>query len=103
MSYERSSSSVGTSYARFTDLAEMVCRVRQVTPVRSDLPGPGRAEGYDQLDLETDPDDSDILSDGDDELDEEESGFISNACPEDVLQPVGFSQRNLSRSDHHHH
>ena len=39
MSYERSSSSVGTSYARFTDLAEMVCRVRQVTPVRSDLPG----------------------------------------------------------------
>merc|ERR1712183_516533 len=103
ISYERSSNSVGTSYARFTALAEMVCRVRQVTPVRSDLSGPGRAEGYDHLDLETDPDDSDILSEGDEELDEEESGFISNACPEDVLQPVGLSQRNLSRSDHHHH
>ena len=94
---------MGTSYARFTDLAEMVCRVRQVTPVRSDLPGSALAEGYDHLDLETDPDDSDILSDGDEELDEEESGFISNACPEDVLQPVSLSQRIPSRSEHHHH
>ena len=95
LSCQRSSSEAGgTSYARFTDLAEMVCRVRQVTPVRS--------ETYGHLDLETDPDESDIISDGDEELDEEESGFISNACPEDVLQPVGLSQRNLSRPDHHH-
>ena len=96
LSSQTSASGAGagaTSYARFTDLAEMVCRVRQVTPVRP--------ESYGHLDLETDPDESDIISDGDEELDEE-SGFISNACPEDVLQPVGLSQRNLSRQDHQH-
>lgn len=90
-SQSTSSGAGGTSYARFTDLAEMVCRVRQVTPVKS--------ESYGHLDLETDPEDSDIISDGDEELDEEESGFISNACPEDL----GPSQRNLSRKDQQHH
>ena len=79
----------GTSYARFTDLAEMVCRVRTVTPDRSGL-------AYQDMELDTDPDESDILSEGD-ELEEEESGFISNACPDDVLPSHGLNQRTVSR------
>ena len=79
----------GTSYARFTDLAEMVCRVRTVTPDRSGL-------AYQDMELDTDPDESDILSEGD-ELEEEESGFISNACPDDVLPSHGLNQRMVSR------
>ena len=79
----------GTSYARFTDLAEMVCRVRTVTPDRSGL-------AYQDMELDTDPDESDILSEGD-ELEEEESGFISNACPDDVLPSLGLNQRTVSR------
>ena len=59
-----------TSYARFTDLAEMVCRVRQVTPDR-----PGMV--FQDMELDTDPEESDILSEGE-ELEEGESGFISH-------------------------
>ena len=80
-----------SSYARFTDLAEMVCKVRTVTPDRQVL-------GYEDMQLESDPDESDILSEEEDEdLEEGESGFISNACPEDVLPSLGLNQRMSSR------
>ena len=68
------------SYARFTDLAEMVCRVRQSTPDRHNLP---------ELDSppmsDTDPDESDIISDPEDYMEEGESGFMSHGGPDDLL------------------
>ena len=62
--------------ARFTDLAEMVCRVRQVTPDRS--PGAAHLAMVDSMELDTDPDDSEIVSDPEEYLEEGESGFISH-------------------------
>lgn len=80
------------SYARFTDLAEMVCRVRQTTPDRHNLPELDSPQMSD-----TDPDDSDIISDPEDYLEEAESGFMSHGGPDDLLlQHMGIYS---SRSD----
>ena len=67
------------SVARFTDLAEMVCRVRQpVTPER---------DVRDRLlledELDTEPDEEEIVSEEeeeDEDMEEGESGFISHAA-----------------------
>ena len=76
----------GGSYARFTDLAEMVCRVRQTTPDRHHLPDLDSPELSD-----TDPDDSDIISDPEDYMEEGESGFLSHSGGPDelLLQHIG--------------
>jgi len=71
-------SEVGTnytagSYARFTDLAEMVCRVRGATPDR--LADTSDNDGWGEMD--SDPDSEDIISDPDDYMEEDESGFLS--------------------------
>lgn len=80
------------SYARFTDLAEMVCRVRQTTPDRHNLPELDSPQMSD-----TDPDDSDIISDPEDYMEEAESGFMSHGGPDDLLlQHMGIYS---SRSD----
>jgi len=79
------------SYARFTDLAEMVCRVRQSTPDRHNLPELDSPQMSD-----TDPDESDIISDPEDYMEEGESGFMSHGGPDDLLlQNFGmFSNRS---------
>jgi len=90
-----------TSYARFTDLAEMVCRVRQVTPDRT-------ARGYRDTELDTEldtepdsePGESDIISEAE-ELEEGESGFISTTGPDD-LPSLGLSQRTVGRPARRH-
>ena len=58
--------------ARFTDLAEMVCRVRQATPERL-----GEGEEWEEEEEESEPNSSDILTDPEDFLGEDESGFLS--------------------------
>jgi len=77
----------GGSYARFTDLAEMVCKVRQTTPDRHHLPDMDSPEMSD-----TDPDDSDIISDPEDYMEEAESGFLSHSGGPDelLLQHIGL-------------
>jgi len=83
---ESSSTRAVGSYARFTDLAEMVCRVRQTTPDRANLPELDSPQMSD-----SDPDDSDIISDPEDYLEEAESGFISHTGPDDLLlQNIGI-------------
>ena len=80
--------------ARFTDLAEMVCRVRQVTPDRVE-PGYSHDDDDDvydddDMELETDPDESEIVSDPEEYLEEgESSGFVSQQTEQDVLSPGG--------------
>ena len=65
------------AYFRFTDLAEMVCQVRQVTPDREWLLHDDiNNDDDDQLD--TEPDESEIVSDPEEYLEEGESGFISH-------------------------
>merc|ERR1712108_79974 len=60
------------SYARFTDLAEMVCRGRGATPDRlADTDNDGWGE------MDSDPDSEDIISDPDEYMEEDESGFLS--------------------------
>ena len=73
-------------YARFTDLAEMVCRVRGVTPERQ-RDFLSSAE-FGESDLDTEPAESDILTDPEDEeeeLGEDESGFLSQAGQDSEL------------------
>ena len=48
-------------FFRFTDLAEMVCRVRQTTPDRQIVPYSAESDLSDNS--ETEPDDSDFLTD----------------------------------------
>ena len=89
---ESSSTRAVGSYARFTDLAEMVCRVRQTTPDRANLPELDSPQMSD-----SDPDDSDIISDPEDYLEEAESGFISHTGPDDLLlQNIGSEDSTVS-------
>jgi len=82
------SSRAGGSYARFTDLAEMVCKVRQTTPDSHHLPDMDSPQLSD-----TDPDDSDIISDPEEDyMEEAESGFLSHSGGPDelLLQHMGL-------------
>jgi len=84
------------NYARFTDLAEMVCRVRENTPderrVMAYLDDEDEMDDYEDDDeylSETEPDDSDLLTDPDDcyiDDDDLESGFNSTGAMEAVFQ-----------------
>merc|ERR1719322_376200 len=73
-------------YARFTDLAEMVCRVRtEVTPDREHGHlGPDEMELESDPDLDTEPEESEIVSDPEEYLEEGESGFISHHTGHDI-------------------
>jgi len=85
------------NYARFTDLAEMVCRVRENTPddrrmmpyLNDHSDGEYYEDEYgDEYGSETEPDDSDLLTDPDDDdcyIDDDdlESGF--NSTGNDLL------------------
>jgi len=82
------------NYARFTDLAEVVCRVRQSTPDRQ-FALEDSLEMIDtdsQEDDDFNDDDSDLITDPEDYyLDEDmESGFISHPGHDDT-QPLGIS------------
>jgi len=91
------------NYARFTDLAEMVCRVRQSTPDRQMVP-----YNEDEYESETEPDDSDLLTDPDDCIEEEdydddmESGFMSTPGNTDLSLPLqyqpGFHRDEIATS-----
>lgn len=82
------------NYARFTDLAEVVCRVRQSTPDRQFA----MEDSLEMLDTDSNEDDefndddSDLITDPEDYyLDEDmESGFISHPGHDDT-QPLGIS------------
>jgi len=84
-------------YARFTDLAEMVCRVRQTTPDREALEFGLMSEDFVS---ESEPDSDDIISDPDEDedmMEEDESGFLSQAGQEDfMLTNMGIV---MSKSD----
>jgi len=73
-------------YARFTDLAEMVCRVRtEVTPDREHGHlGPDEMDLESDPDLDTEPEESEIVSDPEEYLEEGESGFISHHTGHDI-------------------
>ena len=92
---EPPSSEVGNysagSYARFTDLAEMVCRVRGSTPDRlADLDNDGWGE------MDSDPDSEDIISDPDDYMEEDESGFLSQPSTRgDPMAITSFDREDL--------
>ena len=76
------------SYARFTDLAEMVCRVRGATPDRlADLENDGWGE------MDSDPDSEDIISDPEDYMEEDESGFLSHPSTREELMAMGSMDR----------
>merc|ERR1711971_133356 len=79
------------SYARFTDLAEMVCRVRGATPDRlADTDNDGWGE------MDSDPDSEDIISDPDDYMEEDESGFLSQPSTRDeVMAMTSFDREDM--------
>ena len=79
------------SYARFTDLAEMVCRVRGATPDRlADTDNDGWGE------MDSDPDSEDIISDPDDYMEEDESGFLSQpSTREEVMAMTPFDREDM--------
>merc|ERR1712130_733138 len=85
--------STAGSYARFTDLAEMVCRVRGATPDRlADTDNDGWGE------MDSDPDSEDIISDPDDYMEEDESGFLSQpSTREEVMAPLGLATGSFKR------
>jgi len=100
------------NYARFTDLAEMVCRVRENTPderrVMAYLDDDDEIDDYEDEDeylSETEPDDSDLLTDPDDcyiDDDDLESGFNSTGAMEAVFQTSARSmggRRGLDDGD----
>jgi len=91
------SSHLPGNYARFTDLAEMVCRVRQSTPDRQLVP----YEAADTYDSETEPDDSDLLTDPEDciEDDDLESGFISTGNIDLSQQTVQLAMKEEAVSE----
>ena len=63
-------------HARFTDLAEMVCRVRQTTPERPTGFSSDLEEDWGE-EVDSDPDSEDIISDPEEYMEEDESGFLS--------------------------
>jgi len=83
--------STAGSYARFTDLAEMVCRVRGATPDRlADTDNDGWGE------MDSDPDSEDIISDPDDYMEEDESGFLSQpSTREEVMAMTTFDREDM--------
>jgi len=80
----------GGGYARFTDLAEMVCRVRQATPERL-----GEGEEWEEEE-DSEPNSSDILTDPEDFLGEDESGFLSQEGGLAGLGALGLSRASDS-------
>lgn len=89
-----------SSYARFTDLAEMVCRIRQATPDRQSLNPSREGEEADEA-SETEPEDSDLPTDPEDEyIEDMESGFISHSGKDDVTGLSPHSRPEIGSSSH---
>ena len=85
-------------HARFTDLAEMVCRVRQTTPERP-TGFSSEPEDWGEEEVDSEPDSEDIISDPEDYMEEDESGFLSQ--PSTVRDDLLLHNSGLFRNSEH--